>query len=63
MEATELCRKSEQKKVAVLLNLIGDEGLEIYNTFSCGDGENARDLIDIKKTFEDCCSPKKKCHI
>ncbi|XP_030759604.1 uncharacterized protein LOC115885003 [Sitophilus oryzae] len=37
--ATDLESKSEDKKVAVFLNLIGDEGLELFNSFSFENGD------------------------
>jgi hypothetical protein len=32
-------RKKEKVLCAILLHLIGNEGLEIYNTFTFGEGE------------------------
>lgn len=34
MEANELDKAKEKRKIAILLNLIGTKGIDIYNTFT-----------------------------
>lgn len=55
--AAGISTKPEEKKVAVFLNLIGDDALELYNTFKF-EGET-KDLATVKKKFDEYCSPKK----
>lgn len=55
--ATDLESKSEDKKVAVFLNLIGDEGLELFNSFSFENGDEKK-LDKIREKFHEYCSPK-----
>ena len=57
LAATGLDSKSQERQVAVFLNLIGEEGLEKFNTF--GLTENQKKVLDdVKKSFADYCSPK-----
>uniref|UniRef100_A0A6P7FZV3 Uncharacterized protein LOC114334479 n=1 Tax=Diabrotica virgifera virgifera TaxID=50390 RepID=A0A6P7FZV3_DIAVI len=58
MIATDLTSKPESKKLAVLLSLVGDEALELYNTFTFAEDED-RTVTCVKKKFEEYCSPKK----
>lgn len=48
----------DEVKIAQLLNLLGDEGLDVYNTFTFNEHEkeNFDCLLD---KFETYCSPKK----
>lgn len=57
MIAIDLNRKREEKKIAVSLSLIGDEGLELYNSFSLTDVESI--LNSIQDKSEAYCSSKK----
>lgn len=56
--ATGLNAKPEERKVAVFLNLIGDDGLELYNTFKWDENEQVT-LEKVKQKFVEYCSPKK----
>ncbi|XP_072380022.1 uncharacterized protein [Diabrotica undecimpunctata] len=58
MIATDLTSKPESKKLAVFLSLVGDEALELYNTFTFDENED-RTVTCVKKKFEEYCSPKK----
>ncbi|KAB0805330.1 hypothetical protein PPYR_02300 [Photinus pyralis] len=58
LTATGLSTKAEEKKVAVLLNLIGYEALELYNTFSFVEQEE-KTVETVKAKFDEYCSPKK----
>lgn len=57
MEATGKDQASENQKIAILLNLIGDEGIEIYNTFKV-DKKTAK-FKEVVKLFKDYCEPRK----
>ena len=52
-------KEKEDLQCAILLHLIGEDALEIYNTFTFAEGES-RDKIEIlKKKFEDYANPRK----
>ena len=52
-------KETEKVQCAILLHLIGDEALEIYNTFTFGEGEDRDKLSVLKKKFEDYVNPRK----
>ena len=56
MVATESDKKANQVKTAILLSSIGDQGREIFKTFTLAD---ANIYLDVVKEFEDYCIPKK----
>ncbi|XP_050516715.1 uncharacterized protein LOC126891582 [Diabrotica virgifera virgifera] len=56
MTATGLLDKPEAQKIAVFLNLVGDEGLDLHNSFTYTEEEEKK-LESIIKKFEDYCSP------
>jgi len=56
MTASGLKSKSEETQIAVFLNFIGDDGLELHNTFPYSE-EEAKSLEAIKKRFNDYCAP------
>ncbi|XP_072382900.1 uncharacterized protein [Diabrotica undecimpunctata] len=58
MIATALTSKPESKKLAVFLSLVGDEALELYNTFTFDENED-RTVTCVKKKFKEYCLPKK----
>ncbi|XP_044749764.1 uncharacterized protein LOC123310362 [Coccinella septempunctata] len=58
LTVTELSKKDEETKVAVFLNLIGDDGLELFNTFDLTNNQK-KSLQCVKQRFEAHCSPKK----
>lgn len=51
--------KSDEVKIAILLNLIGDGGLHIYNTFEYEETENKNKLEVILEKFDKYCNPMK----
>ena len=56
LEASDLDKKSSARKLAIFLNLIGEECLEVYNTFEFTDCD--RNLENVVKKFQDYCTPK-----
>lgn len=56
MLATEKTNRPEKVKIAILLNLLGDEGVEVYNTFHL---ETSPSLDDVLQCFEEHCIPRK----
>ena len=57
MKATGLDTKSDDRKTAVLLNLIGEEALDKFNTFSLTE-EQKNNSKDVMQAFEEYCTPK-----
>lgn len=58
IQANEYEEKSDQIKVAMLLNCIGDEGLHLFNTLSLT-VENRKKFSEVIKAFESYCIPRK----
>ena len=56
--ATELGNKSEAVQVATLLTFIGDEGREVYSTFTWDD-EDAHEIEPGLTKFAEYCRPRK----
>ncbi|CAB4015280.1 Hypothetical predicted protein, partial [Paramuricea clavata] len=52
-------KETEKVQCAILLHLIGDEALEIYNTFTFGEGKDRDKLNVLEKKFEDYVNPRK----
>lgn len=57
MRAAGLSKVDNERKVAILLNTIGEEGLEKFNTFNLS-AEEKKDPDKVLKAFSDYCSPK-----
>ncbi|XP_018306275.1 uncharacterized protein [Mycetomoellerius zeteki] len=50
--------KSDEVKIAVLLNIVGKDGIELYNKFNLQEAEK-KDLTKVLQCFEEHCNPKK----
>ena len=61
--ATETDTKSEKVKTAMLLSCIGDQGREIYDTFTFASDDAANTLETVLKEIETYCTPKKNTTI
>ena len=59
MTASEKFKVTEKIQCATLLHLIGDEALEIYNTFTFSEDEDRDKLTVLKKKFEDYVNLRK----
>ena len=57
MEASGTMNKPEKQRVAIFLHLIGEEALEIYNTFSLSTAEQKIEVLFRK--FEEYCNPRR----
>lgn len=57
LKASGLSEKSEDRQIAVLLNIIGDEALEKYNTSTLTEAQK-KSVKETLKAFEDYCTPK-----
>lgn len=53
------CGKTDEVKIAILLNLLGDEAIQIYNTFEFESTEDKKKLETIIAKFEAYCNPLK----
>ncbi|GFY09034.1 retrovirus-related Pol polyprotein from transposon 297 [Trichonephila clavipes] len=53
--ATEKDDRTDKIKIAILLNLLSSEGLEIYNTFKL---ESKANFSEILQKFQEHCSPR-----
>lgn len=49
----------DQVKIALLLNLIGDEGLEVFNAFTYAKKDDKEKFDKVVKKFTEHCQPKK----
>nr|XP_022902184.1 uncharacterized protein K02A2.6-like [Onthophagus taurus] len=58
MLATGKYKKEDEVKVAILLNIIGEEAVHIYNTFNLSD-EDRKKYEKVMKAFEDYMNPNK----
>ena len=57
LKATDLETKSDQRKIAVLLHVAGEEAMEKFDTFGLEDDKKKK-LDEVYKAFEDFCKPK-----
>lgn len=58
MLATEKHDKPDKIKIAILLNLLGSEGLEIFNTFEFATPEEKGKYTAVLESFQNYCSPR-----
>ncbi|XP_072401082.1 uncharacterized protein [Diabrotica undecimpunctata] len=58
MEAADLARKQESRKIAIFLNLAGEEAQDIFKTFKLSDEERKQYNVVIN-AFKTYCSPLK----
>jgi hypothetical protein len=58
LDAAGLGSKESERKIAILLNTVGDEALEIYNTFTLTN-EDQKDYENVITAFKDYCNPRK----
>lgn len=56
--ASGLDKIEDERKIAILLNCIGEEALEVYNTFKMPSLKKEK-YDDVMKVFETYCNPKK----
>ncbi|KYN27997.1 hypothetical protein ALC57_02574 [Trachymyrmex cornetzi] len=50
--------KSDEVKIAILLNIVGKDGVELYNKFNLEETEK-KNLAKVLQCFEEHCNPKK----
>lgn len=59
LEASEKSSKPDKLKVALLLNLMGDEAIDVYNTFTFAENESRDELKVVVDKFDQYCKPRK----
>ena len=59
MTATEAGKKSAKIQSSMLLHLIGEDALEVFNTFEFGSEEDKEKPVEILKKFDEYCNPKR----
>ena len=59
LEVTDSSQKTEKVKTSIMLHVIGDEAIDIYNTFKFDGDDDKWTLAIVKKKFEDFFTPKK----
>lgn len=59
MTASGKIKEDEKVQCAILLHVIGEEALEIYNTFKFATGEDPNTISVLKKKFEDYLNARK----
>lgn len=61
MEVYELAagihKKAQEVRVASLLNVIGKEGMDMYETFQWGNSSDALKIDKVLEKFEELCVP------
>lgn len=57
MSATDYVKEKDERQVAILLNIIGPEALDLFDTFNLGDAE--KKIAKVLEAFEAYCNPKK----
>jgi len=58
LKASSNTNKTDEVKVAILLNIVGEDGVELYNTFNLQETEG-NNLAKVLQGFEEYCIPKK----
>ena len=59
MTATEASKKLAKIQSSMLLHLIGEDALEVFNTFEFGSEEDIEKPVEILKKFDEYCNPKR----
>ena len=57
--ASGAAQKEEAIQVALLLHIMGEEAIEVYNSFTWATATDKNKYDNVMKQFEDFCSPKK----
>ena len=57
--ATGVAKKDDAIRVATILTVIGDEALDVYNTFTWDDDEDKVKIDKVLEQFEKFCEPRK----
>ena len=58
LDATGVSEKGDRQQTSLLLHVIGDKALEVYNTFHFDNTADAMQLTTVLQKFENYCAPK-----
>ena len=58
-EATELSKKNDKVQAMTFLNILGSDGLDVYNAFTWDADDDNNKLNKIKEKFQEYCNPIK----
>ena len=53
-------KKSQEVRMASLLNVIGKEGMDMYDTFKCDHSSDALKIDQVLQKLEERCVPARK---
>ena len=56
MKASGLNKNDKETQAAILLNLVGEGGLELFNSFKISE-EEKKDVTKVREAFEGFCTP------
>lgn len=56
--AAEIDKKSEAVKIAVFLNAVGADAVEVFNSFNLNDQQKSK-YVEVINAFDEFCKPKK----
>lgn len=59
LKASKNCLEETDFQVSLLLSIIGDRALKVYNNFSFSDTQDKNDIKDVLKKFEEYFMPEK----
>jgi len=59
MTASGADQKPESTQLAIFLHLIGDEALQVYNTFTFASADDRNNLATVRQRFADYCTPRR----
>ena len=59
MSATTYNKQPEERQVAILLNFIGPEAVEIHDTFTYENEEDSKKIDKVLEAFDRYCNPRK----
>ena len=59
-EVTELSKKNDKVQAMTFLNILGSDGLDVYNALTWDADDDNNKLNKIKEKFQEYCNPIKK---
>lgn len=59
LSASGKVKENEKTQVAILLHLMGEEGIEIYNTFTWEPADTSEKIKPVLEKFKNYCNPRK----
>ncbi|KAK9687929.1 hypothetical protein QE152_g35916 [Popillia japonica] len=59
MEASDLAKANDKRKIAILLNLLSEDGQEVMDNFAFTSTDDAGKFDKVMEKFEEFCVPQK----